>query len=61
LWSRQTFGFITIYNVNYSWSLKIREGRESRVFENTVLRRIFGPKARGSRRRLEKIANCRTS
>jgi len=26
-----------------NWSLKLREERRLRVFENTVLRRIFGP------------------
>jgi hypothetical protein len=27
-----------------TWSLTLREGRRMRVFENRVLRRIFGPK-----------------
>jgi hypothetical protein len=27
-----------------TWSLKLREGRRVMVFENRVLRRIFGPK-----------------
>ena len=27
-----------------TWSLKLREERRLRVFENTVLRRVFGPK-----------------
>jgi hypothetical protein len=27
-----------------TWSLTLREGQRSRVFENRVLRRIFGPK-----------------
>jgi hypothetical protein len=27
-----------------TWSLILREGRRLRVFENRVLRRIFGPK-----------------
>ena len=27
-----------------TWSLKLREGSRRRVFENRVLRRIFGPK-----------------
>jgi hypothetical protein len=27
-----------------TWSLTLREGRRLRVFENRVLRRIFGPK-----------------
>jgi hypothetical protein len=28
----------------YNWSLTLREERRLRVFENRVLRRIFGPK-----------------
>jgi len=28
-----------------TWSLTLREERKLRVFENTVLRRIFGPKS----------------
>ena len=38
-----------------TWSLTLREERKLRVFENMVLRRIFGPKrdeVRGERRRL---------
>jgi len=27
-----------------TWSLALREGRRLRVFENRVLRRVFGPK-----------------
>jgi len=27
-----------------TWSLRLREERKLRVFENRVLRRIFGPK-----------------
>ena len=27
-----------------AWSLTLREGRRLRVFENRILRRIFGPK-----------------
>jgi hypothetical protein len=27
-----------------AWSLKLREERRLRVFENRILRRIFGPK-----------------
>jgi hypothetical protein len=27
-----------------NWSLTLREGRRLRVFENRVLRRVFGPK-----------------
>ena len=30
-----------------SWSLTLREERRLRVFENRVLRRIFGPKRDG--------------
>jgi len=44
-------GNITLYSpgnvVSYgyeTWSLILREGRRLRVFENRVLRRIFGPK-----------------
>jgi hypothetical protein len=29
-----------------AWSLTLREERRLKVFENTVLRRMFGPKAR---------------
>ena len=29
------------------WSLALREGRRLRVFENRILRRIFGPKKDG--------------
>ena len=28
-----------------AWSLSLREGRKLRVFENMVLRRIFGPRS----------------
>ena len=34
---------IVLY-VGEIWSLTLREGRRLRVFENRVLRRIFGPK-----------------
>jgi hypothetical protein len=30
-----------------TWSLTVREGHKLRVFENRVLRRIFGPKRDG--------------
>ena len=36
-----------------TWSLTLREERRLRVFENRVLRRIFGPK------RNEVIGECR--
>ena len=32
-----------------TWSLTLREERRLRVFENRVLRRIFGPKRDGVR------------
>ena len=31
-----------------AWSLTLREERKLRVFENMVLRRIFGPRKRGN-------------
>ena len=39
---------------NLSWSLTLRKGRRLRVFENRILRRIFGPKkdSNGEWRRL---------
>jgi len=43
----QTYSTITLPVVLYrceSWSLTLREERRLRVFENRVLRRIFGPK-----------------
>ena len=33
-----------------TWSITLREERRLRVFENMVLRKIFGPKGRGNRR-----------
>jgi len=41
------YGTIILSNVLYgceTWSLTLREERRLRVFENRVLRRIFGPK-----------------
>ena len=38
-----------------TWSLTLREKHRLRVFENRVLRRIFGPKRDGGNRRVEKI------
>jgi hypothetical protein len=35
---------ILIFNGCETWSLTLREERRLRVFENRVLRRIFGPK-----------------
>ena len=38
-----------------TWSLTLREEHRLRVFENRVLRRIFGPKRDGVTRGVEKI------
>ena len=38
-----------------TWSLTLREERRLRVFENRVLRRIFGPKRDEVNRGVEKI------
>ena len=38
-----------------TWSLTLREERRLRVFENRVLRRIFGPKRDEVTRGMEKI------
>ena len=43
-----------------TWSLTLREERKSRVFENMVLRRIFGPRREevtGEWRRLQNELN----
>jgi hypothetical protein len=39
-----------------TWSLTLREEHSLRVFENRVLKRIFGPKRVERGRRLEKTA-----
>ena len=39
-----------------TWSLTLREKRELRVFENMVLRRIFGPRTEEVRGGMEEIA-----
>jgi hypothetical protein len=39
------------------WSLTLREERRLRVFENRVLRRIFGPKSDKVRRKWRKLHN----
>jgi hypothetical protein len=39
-----------------TWSLTLREERRLRVFENRVLRRVFGPKRDDVNKRMEKIA-----
>jgi len=40
-----------------SWSLTLREERRLRVFENRVLRRIFGPKKDEVTREWRKLNN----
>ena len=40
-----------------TWSLSLREERRLRVFENRVLRRIFGPKRDEVRREWRKLHN----
>ena len=43
----KVYGIISLFVVLYgcgTWSLTLREERRLRVFENRVLRRIFGPK-----------------
>jgi len=40
-----------------TWSLTLREERRLRVFENRVLRRIFGPKRDEVTRELRKLHN----
>jgi hypothetical protein len=39
-----------------TWSLALKEEHKLRVFENRVLRRIFGHKERGSNMKLEENA-----
>jgi len=38
-----TWQFVVLYGCE-TWSLTLREERKLRLFENRVLRRIFGPK-----------------
>jgi len=40
-----------------TWSLALREKRRLRMFENGVLRRIFGPKRDEVTRELRKLHN----
>jgi len=40
-----------------TWSLKLREERRLRVFENRVLRRVFGPKRDEVKGELRKLHN----
>jgi hypothetical protein len=39
-----TLLIISVQNIGETWSLTLREERKLRVFENRVLRKIFGPK-----------------
>jgi hypothetical protein len=39
-----------------TWSLTLREEHRLRMFEQRVLRRIFGPKKDASNRRMEKVS-----
>jgi hypothetical protein len=39
-----------------TWPLTLREEHRLEVFENGVLRRIFGPKRQDSERRIKEIA-----
>ena len=51
----QNYNFLVVLYGCETWSLTLREERKLRVFENTVLRRIFGPRrdeVTGERRRL---------
>jgi hypothetical protein len=36
--------FFVVSNLNLTWSLTLREEHRLRVFENRMLRRVFGPK-----------------
>jgi hypothetical protein len=60
-WRRETFLVPTgIRNVSYgceTWSLTFREERRPRVFENRILRRIFGPKRDEVTREWRKLYN----
>ena len=45
-----------IYIYIYTWSLTLQEERRLRVFENKVLRRIFGPRKGRGNGGMEEIA-----
>jgi len=47
----------TDIHINYTWSLTLREEHGLRVFENRVLRRIFGPKRNEVRGEWRKLHN----
>jgi hypothetical protein len=51
-----TFLSVILYQCE-TWSLTVRDEHRLRVFENRVLRRIFGPKRDGVRRGLRKLHN----
>jgi len=40
----QKYNFALVLYGSEAWTLKIREERKLKVFENMVLRRIFGPR-----------------
>jgi hypothetical protein len=44
-----------------TWSLTLREEHRLRVFENKVLRRIFGPKRDGVRGEWRRLQQCGAS
>ena len=46
-----------VLNGSETWSLTLRKERRLRVFENRVLRRIFGPKRGEVRRKWRKLHN----
>jgi len=53
----RTIIFSVVLNGCETWSLTLREERRLRVFENRVLRRIFGPKRDEVTRALRKLHN----
>ena len=57
--NRQNYRTIILPVVWYgceTWSLTLREERKLRVFENMVLRRIFGPRGGRDNRGMEETA-----
>ena len=53
----RTIIFLVVLYGCGTWSLTLREERRSRVFENRVLRRIFGPKREELTRKWRKLHN----
>jgi hypothetical protein len=53
-------GAVVLYGCE-TWSLTVREERKLRVFENNVLRRIFGPKKDGVTGGWRKLQNIQAS